>query len=375
MPPSRDQTLQRYRDAISDLLQEVTSKDTLELMVTSPAMKASFQERIKKLKINLASFEKRNSVDVSTEKINLDSVVRIINTVKVFNPDSKTFEGQRLRKSHKMAAKQLVLYFYQQLSKDLGQYVYVTNWPAETHAAKDVIKQLGDKDPEFIKEYIDWCIKKHNGVKKLHSIRFYVSQYLQTRVDNEYWEPLWARYSQHSASYVPTQEEELLCFFITLYMRHFGSNYSPQKTYKRDATGMSQLKTYLGDNLQKTNEYLKWVFEFVLVPQKLKPASPGDLFRFINDFKDRRPVKQEEDKLVRTTSIVLSRASKRHPKFNMDAAETNYVRDTFTQRKLEDFDTATQKLILDHPNIFQVEDSSISLKENSCTLPSNDIKA
>lgn len=359
----QDNTKERYDNDITELLSDISGKDVISKMASSEALRKTYQERVSYIRTKLRSFEKRNTISLTTEHANLDAVSKIIESVKVLKPEAKTYEEHKNDQRLKMSPKDIVTYFYRQLSNRIGEKIVINAWPSEIQSAKDVLRQMPDKEPKFITNYIDWVIETQHGIKQVYNIRYYVPHYLQTLDDVKFWTPLWENYISRprtNSIIHPKSEDELGCLFVDLYERLFNTKYKPLNSFKKDIARLKQLKIYLGDNFDKTVRYITWCMEKVFSAQKEKPSNPADMYRFIQDFRDHKI----QNKDIETLEIIIKRAYRRDKVFALDDDEKRVVHKLFQVVPIEQLDEKTREIINKNQEHFDVSISASIQKAN-----------
>lgn len=344
--PRQNNSVDRYNSLISDLMSEVTEKNNLERMAANETLRKAFYDRALNIRSRITTFEHKHGVRLDAQKSNLEAIIRIIESVKVFHAGAQTYEDKKRAKRLKMSPKSLVMYFYQQLSIKLGQPIFTSLWPTEIKAAKDVLRQMADRDVVFIRNYVDWTINTRAGITQMYSIRYYVPHYLQALEDDHFWKPLWEKYTErprNTQGWIdPINENELGCLFTDLYQNVFGELYRPINSFQKDTFQLKELLRFLSHDFNKTVRYILWCLKNVFPDRKEKPSGPGDLYRFISSYVDTPPpVTPEVNKL----QIILKRAAKRDTSFRLNEAEHAVVLKLIQTVDLSHLDDTTRQII------------------------------
>lgn len=360
---ARTKTIERYNDQITDILSEISSKDILEKMSSDHALKQAFHDRVNSLKIKIKTFEKRHNIKLTKEISNLDSISNILDTVKTFNQETNTYEEHKKANRIKISPKDVVTYFYKKLSHKLNEAVYVSCWPSEIEAAKAVLRQMPDKNSEFVKGYIDWIINTHNKISKVFSSRYHVPDYLRTLDEQKFWEPIWKSYlsrmSKQDEIVEPKNEEELACLFAAIYEKKYHQQYNATQGVRKDISKLKQQLSYLGGNLKSCTNFVIWCFEKAFHTQK--PSNPGDLFRFIQDFRDIEARKVHDSSDVDTVQTIVKRAARRNSDIKLNDWEKDTLKKLLKVVKTETLDNTTRKIMSDNVDIFSSCTGSLSI--------------
>ena len=364
--------IEQFTDHISDLLAEVSSKENLERMAKSEAVKKTLYDRLAALRQRIKKYEKRSGKNLSKETSSLDAIKNIVDAIQVFDPAPKTFDEKKKHNKIKMTPKSVVAKFYAKLSEHTGIFFESIEWPSEIQAAKDILRQLSDREPAFILAYIDWSIKSIAGIKGLYNLRYHVPRYLQWIEDLKHWKPIWTEYKKRTTNeqgfIQPENEEELVCLFVDLHDRTFDSTYKPMNSFQKDSHNIKQIMLYLGDDLERTAEFIRWCLTEILPAHKIKPAGPGELYRFIAEFK-RLNEKIVETKPAPTTPAnnalrlgkIFHKIKDRQP-IALNSKEKQVIEFLLKNTQIRDLEEDAQQFIQKNPNTFTVSGQMVSLK-------------